>query len=564
MSVRISDSYAVVVMFSVCHTEKGMIGGLLKSTSILSLCAAAGIALAGVGVTPAKAADLGGDCCADLEERVATLEATTARKSNKLVSLTIGGQVSRGVLWYNDGSMTGARAADNIQSSSRMRMTGDAKIAPGWTAGYYLEIEYVSTGSFGTDQIDARRTLPVIDAGQQSYGAAQPNGHGNSPFSLGIRQSHWYLKNDQLGTLSVGRLNSATKDMAGIELGNIAIVANSDLRIIGGEMFMRRKGTTGREGLCANGLGCTSTVRWTANSGGFGDNFRIDGVRYDSPTIMGFTLSAAAGDDYKYDVALRYAGEWNGLRVAAGVGYVVDMDEAAYGGEPGQIPLTGGSLSGAAGGPFALKSGKRQQEDFKINASAWHMQTGLFVSGAYWQKDFKGSGGSDVTNLAYCLDTAAGNGANTGCQKPTVNEWWVSGGIRKNFFGVGHTSIYGEYGKVTDGLTGQNLNFLGNPAAPVSSTGGVNMVVTDSTYTLWGAGIVQNIDKAAMTLYLGWQHRQADVSGAACANQTGAAVAAGAAAPACGSAANSAQGATKVKQELETLNTVYAGGTIRF
>jgi hypothetical protein len=32
---------------------------------------------------PAKAADLGGDCCSDLEERVAELEATTVRKGNK-------------------------------------------------------------------------------------------------------------------------------------------------------------------------------------------------------------------------------------------------------------------------------------------------------------------------------------------------------------------------------------------------------------------------------------------------------------------------------------------------
>jgi len=32
---------------------------------------------------PAKAADLGGDCCADLEDRVAELEATTVRKGNK-------------------------------------------------------------------------------------------------------------------------------------------------------------------------------------------------------------------------------------------------------------------------------------------------------------------------------------------------------------------------------------------------------------------------------------------------------------------------------------------------
>ena len=33
-----------------------------------------------VGNMPAAAADLGGNCCADLEERIAELEATTARR----------------------------------------------------------------------------------------------------------------------------------------------------------------------------------------------------------------------------------------------------------------------------------------------------------------------------------------------------------------------------------------------------------------------------------------------------------------------------------------------------
>lgn len=38
-----------------------------------------------------QAADLGGNCCADLEERVAELEATTARKSNRKVTLEVYG-----------------------------------------------------------------------------------------------------------------------------------------------------------------------------------------------------------------------------------------------------------------------------------------------------------------------------------------------------------------------------------------------------------------------------------------------------------------------------------------
>ncbi|MFV0367708.1 MAG: porin, partial [Hyphomicrobiaceae bacterium] len=58
---------------------------------------AAGLLASGLSVGSAKAADLGGDCCADLEERVAELEATTARKGNRKVSLTISGWVAEQV-----------------------------------------------------------------------------------------------------------------------------------------------------------------------------------------------------------------------------------------------------------------------------------------------------------------------------------------------------------------------------------------------------------------------------------------------------------------------------------
>src|SRR6266446_9580320 len=107
-----------------------MIGGLVKSTSRLALAAAAGILVGGVSASSAKAADLGGDCCADLEERVAELEATTARKGNRKVSLTISGQVNRSILWYDDGRMSRALSVDNAVGNSRFRLTGTARINP--------------------------------------------------------------------------------------------------------------------------------------------------------------------------------------------------------------------------------------------------------------------------------------------------------------------------------------------------------------------------------------------------------------------------------------------------
>ena len=51
----------------------------------------------------AHAADLGGNCCADLEERIAELEATTARKGNRKVSLSVTGFVAKQLLFFDDG-----------------------------------------------------------------------------------------------------------------------------------------------------------------------------------------------------------------------------------------------------------------------------------------------------------------------------------------------------------------------------------------------------------------------------------------------------------------------------
>ena len=76
-----------------------MNGARFKWSTGLASLALAAFAFGG----PAQAADLGGDCCADLEERIAELEATTARKGNRNVSLTVTGFTSAAVLFWDDG-----------------------------------------------------------------------------------------------------------------------------------------------------------------------------------------------------------------------------------------------------------------------------------------------------------------------------------------------------------------------------------------------------------------------------------------------------------------------------
>src|SRR5437773_9622251 len=124
-----------------------MIGGLSKSSSRLALLAAAGLFTTGIAMSSAKAADLGGDCCADLEERVAELEATTARKGNRKMSLTVYGQVNRSIVYWNDGGRSNTvPGVDNHNSASRFGFMGNAKISPAWSAGYSILLDWGDKG----------------------------------------------------------------------------------------------------------------------------------------------------------------------------------------------------------------------------------------------------------------------------------------------------------------------------------------------------------------------------------------------------------------------------------
>ena len=115
-----------------------MNGGLLKSASRLAIVAAAGFLVGGISMPSAKAADLGGNCCADLEERVAELEATTARKGNRKVSLIISGQVNTAVMVWDDGIRDDVYVVDNGVSRSAFQLDGSARISPDLTAGFNM------------------------------------------------------------------------------------------------------------------------------------------------------------------------------------------------------------------------------------------------------------------------------------------------------------------------------------------------------------------------------------------------------------------------------------------
>ncbi|MEZ5856398.1 MAG: porin, partial [Hyphomicrobiaceae bacterium] len=179
----------------------------MKTTTKFALAAVAS-ALMG---SSALAADLGGSCCADLEERIAELEATTVRKGNRKVSVQLSGFVGSQILWWDDGSQSDSYIGmDGGNIFSRWRLKGEAKISPDVSAGFTYE--------FGVNR-------------HSITSANQGNGGPENPGSLGqgddagectdscIRDTTVWMKHARLGKVVIGQGSTATDNLILIDLG---------------------------------------------------------------------------------------------------------------------------------------------------------------------------------------------------------------------------------------------------------------------------------------------------------------------------------------------------------
>src|SRR5262245_1382123 len=330
-----------------------MFGGVVKSVSCFALVAAAGVFAGGVD---ARAADSGGNCCADREERVAELEATTARKGNRRVSLTVSGQVNEAVMFWDDGGESNVYVVSNNDSRTRFRFVGDAKIDAEWSAGYLLEIGVRYANSGNRNQFTDRA--------------------GGDLNQLDIRHSAWWIESKHWGRLWVGETSTATDGITEINLAN-SIVGSDPSSWIGG-FFLRRKddgglaagrGAFGNPAVTWNNITPSHIGAWNA-----GEGDRNNVVRYVSPTWAGFVVSAAWGEDDMWDAAIRYAGEFGGFRVAAGVGYRDIRDQ--FGKSAGDGPA-------CADTDPTTENSNVDCHTFGASASIMHVASGLYVSASY-------------------------------------------------------------------------------------------------------------------------------------------------------------------------------------
>ncbi|HSG94793.1 MAG TPA: hypothetical protein VLA28_04695, partial [Afifellaceae bacterium] len=221
------------------------------------------------------------------------------------------------------------------------------------------------------------------------------------------------------------------------------------INLAGTNYFMPARINTYIGGFEAFGAG----ARWEDLNPGPGGLERATVIRYDSPTIAGFALSAAWGeneaDNDVWDVALRYAGEFGAIRVAAGAGYR-EADE---------------------------EDSDREESAVVGSASIIHVPTGLFLNSgaAVYDRDGAGSPGAGETDDA--------------------SFWYIQGGIQQQWLSWGKTTITAQYLRSDSGARSGDY------------------FRDDSHTNTFGLGVSQTIDAAATDIYFGYQQHDAEVDG---------------------------------------------------
>ena len=358
----------------------------------------------------ARAADLSGACCADVEERVAELEATAAKHGNRKMMVVIYGQVNYG--WVDYTGISGVPAghslsgiAMNSAAPTFLGIAGEAKVNASLKAGFKLEF-----------QMDDRPNLATASA-------AFPN-------EVVMRQGVLWL-DTVLGKVSVGHGSMASDNAGSVTVANTEVAS----RLLS--------------------IAPMSTVLAFGYDLPYND-VRRDMARYDTPTFLGFTVSAsiANGDNVNviggpfpfnakdaYDIALRYANEIGGaggFRVAAAIAYRDEQQQLA---------------TLAIGFPT-------RSTVFDGSTSVMHMPTGIFLSVA----------GGVVRN-----DTLWGSFEN----------YQVQGGWEKAIFkDIGATTLFAEWATM----------HLDTPSKDIN---------------MYGLGAVQNIQGLAMDIYGDWKRYDA-------------------------------------------------------
>jgi predicted porin len=379
-----------------------------------------------------QAADLGGDCCADLEERIAELESIAVTKKGG-TSVVISGRISQGIVWTDVGDYNDWSVGEMSTAPSYLAVSGAYKFAPGWKANYTLALGF---GGY--------------EASGFGYGHAEGDTHG-----LYIRHASVGFENEKMGSVTIGKTRQATDGISQLDRTN-SWLASTPLSF---------------RPLTGPGVGEALELF---------DGTRANVVRFDSAVLGGgFWVSGSVGaantdlagssDGNVWDVAARYWGTLGDFDVAAGVGYRQG------------IWIEDDSLAGV---PLGLAISD-EPTVISGSGSVHHKPTGLFLNASYGDMEV-GSVSIDGYSVKAGLEkawfeapSASGKGMDMVKSNSATTVFLEYGKWDLGDLNMGEVDYYGAglvqtYGAVSVYASGRQYDLMGEDATVFMAGSTVN------------------------------------------------------------------------------------------
>ena len=251
-------------------------------------------------------------------------------KNGAPANLTIGGQVSRAMLYVNDGDAADFRSVDNDAENTGFKFEAEVQLTPTISMGAIFDGDVVSNSSSGV-----------------SMTSDSDSGGTFAEDTLDLFFTH-----KTLGTLYLGQGDAASDAISEVDLSGTALGGYSSIAdMAGGFAFVN-----------SNGTRSTTTIGTVANN--------LDGldagdrIRWDSPELAGFhlrvgTLSAGGTTD----AAVGYAGEFGGTAIEGSVGVYTGGANQGVSGSVSALMANGLNITLAAGSQ-ELENGTRSDSPF--------------------------------------------------------------------------------------------------------------------------------------------------------------------------------------------------------
>jgi predicted porin len=203
----------------------------------------------------------------------------------------ISGQINRAVMWADNGNDSELFHVDNDNSSTRFRLTGSEQVNDSVKIGVVWENEFQSNASDN------------VDIGQESDGTAD--------FKERKMEAYFEIP---FGKITIGQGSGAADGTSEMDLSSTTVIMYSGVGDTASSIQFRDEDDTP----------ITPIGDTRSNFDGLGRNDRL---RYDTPKFYGAGLSVSSTNGGAYELAARYASDFDGIgKFAAAVGYVDTAD----------------------------------------------------------------------------------------------------------------------------------------------------------------------------------------------------------------------------------------------